>query len=57
MLEQSGAVGIALVPEFRSPMAEYLEEVRPKLPDLREVILFTECGQLRALGESHRQTA
>jgi fatty-acyl-CoA synthase len=29
MLTQSGSVGIFLVPEYRSPMAEYLDEVRP----------------------------
>ena len=42
VLKQSGASGIFLVPEFRSPMAAYLEEVRPEVPALREVVLFTE---------------
>jgi fatty-acyl-CoA synthase len=42
VLNQSGAAGIFLVPEFRTPMAEFLEQVRPDVPDLREVILFTE---------------
>ena len=42
VLKQSGAAGIFLVPEFRSPMAEFLEEVRPELPALREVVFFTE---------------
>jgi len=42
VLEQSGAAGIVLEPAFRTPMLESLEEVRPKLPALREVILFTE---------------
>ena len=42
VLNQSGAVGIFLVPEFRSPMAQFLAEVRPEVPALREVILFTE---------------
>src|SRR5579864_3493271 len=41
VLKQSGAAGIFLVPEFRSPMAAYLEEVRPEVPALREVVLFT----------------
>jgi fatty-acyl-CoA synthase len=41
VLNQSGAAGIFLVPEFRSPMAEYLREVRPQVPSLREVVLFT----------------
>ncbi|HYT39775.1 MAG TPA: AMP-binding protein, partial [Acidimicrobiia bacterium] len=40
VLGQSGASGIVLVPEFRSPMAAFLEEVRPELPALREAILF-----------------
>ena len=41
VLNQSGAAGIFLVPEFRSPMAEFLAEVcvvRPKVPSLREVV-------------------
>jgi fatty-acyl-CoA synthase len=42
VLKQSNAAGIFLVPEFRSPMLAFLEEVRPQLPKLREVILFTE---------------
>ena len=42
VLKQSGASGIFLVPEFRSPMAAYLEEVRPEVPALREVVLFTQ---------------
>src|SRR3954454_13404223 len=45
VLEQSGAAGIFLVPEFRSPMAAYLEEVSGDLPALREVVLFTEWEQ------------
>jgi len=40
VLRQSGAAGIFLVPEFRSPMAQYLDEVRGDLPDLREAVLF-----------------
>jgi fatty-acyl-CoA synthase len=42
VLNQSGASGIFLVPEFRSPMKAFLEEVRPDVPALREVVLFTE---------------
>src|SRR3954447_17904779 len=37
VLQQSGAAGIFLVPEFRSPMADYLEQVRADVPGLREV--------------------
>jgi fatty-acyl-CoA synthase len=42
VLDQSQAAGIFLVPEFRSPMAEYLDQVRPDGPTLREVVLFTD---------------
>jgi fatty-acyl-CoA synthase len=42
VLNQSGASGIFLVPEYRSPMAKFLDEVRPDVPGLREVVLFTE---------------
>jgi fatty-acyl-CoA synthase len=42
VLNQSGAAGIVLVPEFRSPMAAFLDEVRPDVPGLRETVLFTE---------------
>jgi len=42
VLKQSGSVGIFLVPEYRSPMAKYLDEVRPDVPALREVVLLTE---------------
>lgn len=45
VLNQSGASGIFLVPEFRSPMAEFLEEVRPDVPRLRETVLFTEWDE------------
>ena len=50
VLNQSGAAGIFLVPEFRSPMAAYLEEIRPQVPDLREVVLFTEWDAFKATG-------
>ncbi len=52
VLRQSGAAGIVLVPEFRSPMLAYLEEVRGELPRLREVILLTEWEQLLASGSA-----
>lgn len=42
VLNQSGAVGIFLTPEFRSPMGQYLDEVRPRLHALREIVRFTE---------------
>jgi fatty-acyl-CoA synthase len=42
VLKQSGSVGIFLVPEYRSPMAKYLDEVRPDVPLLRDVVLLTE---------------
>ena len=41
VLNQSGAAGIFLVPEFRSPMKAFLDEVRPDVPALREVVYFT----------------
>jgi fatty-acyl-CoA synthase len=42
VLDQSRAAGIFLVPEFRGPMAEYLAQVKPQLPTLREVVPFTQ---------------
>jgi fatty-acyl-CoA synthase len=42
VLNQSGAAGLFLVPEFRSPMAAFLDEVRPDVPSLREVVFFTD---------------
>jgi fatty-acyl-CoA synthase len=50
VLRQSGAAGIFLVHEFRSPMAAYLEEVRAELPALREAILFTRWKEFLASG-------
>jgi fatty-acyl-CoA synthase len=55
VLNQSQAAGIFLVPEFRSPMAEYLADVRPELPNLREVTLFTEWE--RFLGSAPAEAA
>jgi fatty-acyl-CoA synthase len=48
VLKQSGAAGVFLVPEFRSPMASYLEEVRGELPALREVTFFTDFDDFLA---------
>src|SRR5205085_5537840 len=45
VLDQSGAAGIFLVPEFRSPMAAYLDEVRGELPQLREVVVFDDWAE------------
>ncbi len=53
VLKQSGSVGIFLVPEYRSPMARYLDEVRPDVPALREVILFTEWTDFLATAPTH----
>jgi len=48
VLNQSGAAGIFLVPEFRSPMAAFLKEVRPDVPSLREVVYFTDWDNFLA---------
>jgi fatty-acyl-CoA synthase len=48
VLNQSGAAGIFLVPEFRSPMAQFLGEVRPDVPALREVVYFTDWADFLA---------
>jgi fatty-acyl-CoA synthase len=53
VLNQSGAAGIFLVPEVRSPMAAFLKEVRPDVPSLREVVLFTDWGDF--LGTAPRR--
>ena len=50
VLDQSQAAGIFLVSEFRSPMAEYLEQVRPDLPALREAVLFDRWAEFLASG-------
>ena len=52
VLRQSKAAAIVLTPEFRSPMLAYLEEVRPELPLLREVILFTEWEEFLASADA-----
>ena len=48
VLHQSGAAGIFLVPEFRSPMAAFLDEIRPDVPALRETVMFTEWEEFMA---------
>jgi fatty-acyl-CoA synthase len=43
VLGQSRAAGVFYVPEYRgSPMAAFLEEVRPRLPELREAISLSD---------------
>ena len=51
VLNQSGAAGLFLVPEFRSPMAAFLAEARPGVPALRDVVWFTEWEDFLASGE------
>ena len=51
VLDRSGAAGIFLVREFRSPMADHLAEVRPDLPALREVVLFEQWDEFLASGD------
>jgi acyl-CoA synthetase (AMP-forming)/AMP-acid ligase II len=53
VLNQSGAAGIFLVPEFRSPMAAFLEEVRPDVPSLREVVFFTDWADFLDTAPAH----
>jgi fatty-acyl-CoA synthase len=49
VLGQSGASGIVMVPDYRgSPMRAFLEEVRPELSQLREVVLWAELPGLVA---------
>ena len=56
VLQQSGASGIFLVPEFRSnQMAASLEQIRPNLPRLREVISFPDWGDFLASGSPTAQ--
>jgi len=46
VLGQSGASGLFLVDEFRgSPMRQYLQEVQPDLPALRNVVRFSEFDE------------
>lgn len=47
VLRQSGAAGIALVPEVRgNPLAAHLESVRPELTELREVLRLDRLDEL-----------
>jgi fatty-acyl-CoA synthase len=51
VLGQSRSAGIFLVPEFRgSPMAASLDELRPELPHLREVVSLDHWGDFLASG-------
>jgi fatty-acyl-CoA synthase len=48
ILRQSRAAGLFLVPEYRGhPMAAILDEIQADIPDLREVILFTDRSGFR----------
>ncbi len=52
VLNQSGASGIFLLPEFRgNPMASHLDKARPECDGLRDVVLFTEWEQFLAGGD------
>ena len=56
VLEQSGAAGIVLLPEFRgNPMAQSLESVRGELPGLRDAIDFTEFDAFLGSGSPTEQ--
>jgi fatty-acyl-CoA synthase len=56
VLEQSGAAGVFLLPEFRgNPMAQSLEAVRGELPGLREAIAFTDFDELLGSGSPTEQ--
>ncbi len=48
VLNQSGAAGIFLVPQYRSPMAEFLAQVRPDVAALRDVVMFTQWADFLA---------
>src|ERR671933_1446567 len=56
VLKQSRASGIVLVPEYRGQaLAATLEQVRAGLPELREVVLFTDWAAFRASGSSSQR--
>ena len=58
VLRQSGSVGIFLLPDYRgNPMAASLDEVRGELPDLRDVVLFTEWEDFVAGGRASAAVA
>ena len=53
VLRQSRAAGVFTMPEYRgNPMAKSVESVRAGLPDLREVILFSDWAGFVADGAS-----
>ena len=52
VLNQSNASGIFVLPEFRgNPLLATIEEVRPRCPELREVIRFDEWDAFLASGD------
>ena len=52
VLEQSGAAGIFLTPEWRgNPMRATVDEVHAELPELREVVAFTEWTEFLNSGK------
>jgi fatty-acyl-CoA synthase len=52
VLRQSRAAGLFLMPEYRgNPMAKSLDSVRANLPDLRDVVLFSEWSAFIAEGD------
>src|SRR5919204_75593 len=56
VLKQSRTSGIFLVPEYRGhAMAATLEQVRAGLPELREVVLFSDWAAFRASGSSNQR--
>ena len=53
VLRQSRAVGLFTMPEYRgNPMAKSVESVRAGLPDLRDVVLFSQWPDFVEAGES-----
>ncbi len=51
VMQQSRASGIFLVPEYRgNPMAAMLHEARPSLPELREIVHFSDWEAFCASG-------
>ena len=55
VLQQSGSVGIFLLPEHRgNPMLRHLESIRHECPTLREVVPFTEWREFLATGSPQK---
>ena len=53
VLRQSRAAGLVLVPEYRgNSLVGFLDTVRPRLPDLREVVLFSDWPAFCASGSA-----